>query len=203
MPLTELSQISSSTNCWGVGWHLRKANNPNRNFFLAVLFEDKGKPIHLSALGVYQDYKPTPCRGRGFQFQICVPVGTRQSEDLAGTARADPCRGQVRKRPCTRYVAGPLLKRSEQKAFMSFYIYVVLSIGPGVRWSPRRRSPCLPFGRLSRERRDARSIITRPGSEQPSGIFLSCRNRHQTQGKAARGTAAQPVTLPGSLGAGR
>lgn len=120
----------------------------------------------------------------GFWFQISIPVGTMQTKELAGTMRPDPWRGQVRKRPWMWYLAIMLLKRRKQKAFMLFYIYVVLSIGPGVRWSPRRRSPCLPFGRLSRDQRDARSIITRPGSEQPSGIFLSCSHRHQPQGKA-------------------
>lgn len=124
----------------------------------------------------------------GFGFKSPFLLGWCKLKNLG--VQWDQTPGQVRKRPWMGYFAITLLKRRKQKAFMLFYIYVVLSIGPGVCWSPRRRSPCLPFGRLSQDQRDARSIITRPGSEQPSGIFLSCSHRHQLQGKALRSAAA-------------
>lgn len=201
MPLTALSPISSSNSCVVVGWHLWKANNANRKILSCCpLLKIKGnQPTPPQSLSIYRDYETTLCSPCGVWFQISAPVGTMQTGELVGTTRPDPGRGQVQKRPWTWYLAIMLLKRRKQKAFMLFYIYVVLSIGPGVRWSPRRRSPCLPFGRLSQDQGDARSIITRPGSEQPSGIFLSCRHRHQPQGKALRSAAAQPATLPGSL----
>lgn len=149
MPLTELSQISSSNDCLELGDTYKKPITQTETFYPAVLSEDKGKPMRLSApCRFIRTTQPGSAVALGFSFRPLSPLG-QHKQGTVGAQSPDPRRGQVRKRPCWRYAAITLLKRSKQKAFMLFYIYVVLSIGPGVRWSPSRRSPCLPFGRLS------------------------------------------------------
>lgn len=140
----------AAMTAWKQGDTYKKPITQTEMFYPTVLSEDKGKPVRLSAPCVFiRTTQPGSAAALDFSFRPLFPLGQHKQRTV-GAQSPDPWRGQVQKRPCWRYAAITLLKRRKQKAFMLFYIYVVLSIGPGVRWSPSRRSPCLPFGRLSR-----------------------------------------------------
>lgn len=87
-------------------------------FCPAVHFEDKGKPTHPSlAFAHLSGLEITLCGPCGFWFQISIPIGTMQAEELAGTMRSDPWRGSGPKASLDVILCRHAVEKKKAKSF--------------------------------------------------------------------------------------
>lgn len=140
---------------------------------------------------VYQDYTTRLCSGLGFQFQTSVPFGTTQARNC-GCTEPRPPEGSGPKASLLAIRGHHAVEKKQAKSF-HVVLYICGSIyRAGCALIPEQTFSLPALWALIVARGDACSAISRPGSQRPSAIFLSCRKPHQHGAERIAGGRLSP-----------
>lgn len=177
---------------WELGDTYKKPITQTETFYPAVLSEDKGKPMRISAPCVFiRNDTTTLSSSLGFQFQTSVPIGTTQAKNR-GCTEPRPLEGSGPKASLLATRGHHAVEKKKAKSF-HVVLYICGSIyRAGCALIPEQTFSLPALWALITARRDACSTISRPGSQRPSAIFLSCRKPQQHRAERVAGARLSP-----------